>query len=127
VIREAFTELRAARRKGRFDYHGKVIVVTGGAGGIGSAFARRAADKGATLVVVDLDEIRATSLLTELPVAEPEHLAIRADLTDQEQIAAVMGLSVHTARKYGDDLYKRLGVGSREELMVKFLPRSPSH
>jgi DNA-directed RNA polymerase specialized sigma24 family protein len=38
-----------------------------------------------------------------------------------KQIAAAMGLSVHTARKYGDDLYKRLQVGSREELMVRYV------
>ena len=90
MIREALRELTFARRKGSFDYRDKIIVVTGGAGGIGSAFARRAAYRGATLVVVDLDEVRAKALLNELPPADPEHLAVRADLTDREQIAAVM-------------------------------------
>ncbi len=113
MIRQAFKELRASRRKGRFDYHDKVIVVTGGAGGIGSAFARRAANRGATLVVVDLDEIRAKSLVKELPLAEPEHLAIRADLTDQEQIAAVLArVETHCGRI--DVLVNNTGMTSTE-------------
>ena len=90
MIREALAEIRAARRKSSFDYTDKIIVVTGGAGGIGSAFARRAASWGATLVIVDLDEIRAKALVSDLPSATPGHLSIRADLTDQQQIEAVM-------------------------------------
>lgn len=45
-------------------------------------------------------------------------------LTDRsaKQIAMVMGLSVHTTRQYTDQLYKRLGVDSREQLMVRFGP-----
>ncbi len=65
-------------------------MVTGGAGGIGSAFARRAASWGATLVIVDLDEVRAKALVGDLPSANAGHLSIRADLTDQQQIEAVM-------------------------------------
>ena len=84
MIREALAEIRRARRRTRFDYAGKVIVVTGGAGGIGSAFARRAATAGATLVIVDLDEARATALVDDLPPGgTPGHLSIRADLTDR--------------------------------------------
>ena len=44
-------------------------------------------------------------------------------LTDRgvKQIAAAMGLTVNTARQYCDQLYKRLGVDSREQLMIRFL------
>lgn len=44
-------------------------------------------------------------------------------LTDRsvKQIAAAMGLTVNTARQYCDQLYKRVGVDSREQLMVRFL------
>jgi DNA-binding CsgD family transcriptional regulator len=36
-------------------------------------------------------------------------------------IAAAMGLTVNTARQYCDQLYKRVGVDSREQLMLRFL------
>jgi len=113
MIREAFAELRAGRRRDRFDYRDKVIVVTGGAGGIGSAFARRAANLGSTLVIVDLDEIRAKTLVNELAGAEPAHLAIRADLTDQEQIAAALArVEAHCGRI--DVLVNNTGMTSTE-------------
>jgi len=113
MIREALREITFARRKGKFDYRDKIIVVTGGAGGIGSAFARRAANLGATLVVVDLDEVRAKALVNELPPASIEHLAVRADLTDQEQIAAVMAqVEQHCGRI--DVLVNNTGMTSTE-------------
>lgn len=80
------------RRKRVFDYANKIIVVTGGAGGIGSAFARRAADNGALLVIVDLDEVRGRALVSELPAADSTvgHLFVSADLTCPAQIAVVL-------------------------------------
>lgn len=44
----------------RFD--GQVVVVTGGASGIGAACVRRFADEGATVVVADIDDERGQSL-----------------------------------------------------------------
>jgi len=90
VIREVLQEIRTARGRKAFDYAGKVIVVTGGAGGIGSEFARQAARRGASLVIVDLDDARAKALVDDLPAAVPAHLPICADLTDPVQIQAMM-------------------------------------
>jgi NAD(P)-dependent dehydrogenase (short-subunit alcohol dehydrogenase family) len=62
-----------------FIFEDKVVVVTGGAGGIGSAVSRTAAERGAVVVVVDLDGDRARSLAGSLP--HRKHLGIGADLT----------------------------------------------
>ena len=120
MIREALAEFRAARRKGSFDYTDKIIVVTGGAGGIGSAFARRGASRGATLVIVDLDETRAEALLRDFPVAEPAHLSIRADLTDRQQIASVMSRVMQQCGRI-DVLVNNTGMTSTERFAERSL------
>ncbi len=66
------------------------MVVTGGAGGIGSALARTLAERGASLVVVDLDLARRR---TSRPPCHPTgrgHLAVGGDLTDPDAIAAAV-------------------------------------
>jgi NAD(P)-dependent dehydrogenase (short-subunit alcohol dehydrogenase family) len=59
---------------------GKVAVVTGGAGGIGSATARRLSEAGAHVVIVDVDGPRAADVAASLP---GEALAVEADVADE--------------------------------------------
>jgi NAD(P)-dependent dehydrogenase (short-subunit alcohol dehydrogenase family) len=92
MITEAVRELARLLRRTRYDFRGKVMVVTGGAGGIGRAFCRVAAARGASVVVVDLAQARAQELAGRLvePAGGPPHLAIGADLTDVAQIEAML-------------------------------------
>ncbi|GAA2643744.1 SDR family NAD(P)-dependent oxidoreductase [Paractinoplanes durhamensis] len=62
---------------------GKVAVVTGAAGGIGAATARRLADEGAHVVAVDLDAGRVEDLVKTLAT---EGLAVRADVSAEAGI-----------------------------------------
>ena len=64
----------------RFDFHDEVVVVTGGAGDIGAAFATVAADRGADVVIVDIDARRAAR--TAEALSRPG-TAIAGDLTDR--------------------------------------------
>jgi 3-oxoacyl-[acyl-carrier protein] reductase len=48
-----------------FDFTGGVVIVTGGASGIGAALARAAAEAGATVVVADVDETAGQALAAE--------------------------------------------------------------
>jgi NAD(P)-dependent dehydrogenase (short-subunit alcohol dehydrogenase family) len=92
VIAESARELARLVRRTRYDFRGKVIVVTGGAGGIGRAFCRVAAARGASLIVVDVAAQRARDLAARLveSAGGPGHLAIGADLTDVAQIEAML-------------------------------------
>ncbi|MGS2615321.1 SDR family oxidoreductase [Micromonospora sp. LZ34] len=74
----------------------RIAVITGGAGGIGSALARRFAAEGAAAVVVaDLDADAADAVAAGIgPVAHPAAL----DVTDEEQVRALV---VDTERRYG--------------------------
>jgi NAD(P)-dependent dehydrogenase (short-subunit alcohol dehydrogenase family) len=68
---------------GRLD--GKVVLVTGAAGGIGAATARVHAREGARLALVDLDEGRVRALADEIGDGT---LAIAADVADAAAVAA---------------------------------------
>ena len=48
-----------------FDFSGGVVIITGGASGIGAALARRAADAGATVVVADIADEAGKALAAE--------------------------------------------------------------
>ncbi|WP_108718752.1 SDR family oxidoreductase [Miniimonas sp. S16] len=72
-----------------FDHRGRVIVVTGGAGGIARAFAPRAAERGAVLVLVDVRGEAAQDAAEALPGVG--HRGYGCDLTDEAQVRALIG------------------------------------
>src|SRR5215475_2451059 len=69
---------------GRFD--GKVLVVTGGGGGIGRAVAERFASEGARVALVDVDEAGLQESAKTVERAGGEALAIRADVTRGDEV-----------------------------------------
>lgn len=70
---------------------GKVAVVTGAAGGIGAATARRLAEEGAHVVAVDLDEDRLRELTGTLPT---ESAWVRADVSAEDDVAGYLRAAV---------------------------------
>lgn len=61
----------------------KVVIVTGGARGIGAAIARRFADEGAKVVIVDLDRAAAEETTRLLG---PDALGLGCDVGDETQV-----------------------------------------
>ncbi|MEX3928512.1 SDR family NAD(P)-dependent oxidoreductase [Paraburkholderia sp. BR10936] len=72
--------------KASFDASGDVIVITGGANGIGAALARACAGAGAAVIVCDVDEHAAAALLA----AEPRLQFVRLDVSDRDAVMAAM-------------------------------------
>jgi NAD(P)-dependent dehydrogenase (short-subunit alcohol dehydrogenase family) len=68
-----------------YDYKNKVILITGGAGGIGSHLARDFSSLGARMVLLDISQKRLDSVISEL--SGSDHLGIALDLTDRSAIA----------------------------------------
>jgi NAD(P)-dependent dehydrogenase (short-subunit alcohol dehydrogenase family) len=84
---------------------GKVCVITGAAGGIGSATVRRFQEEGASVVGVDLtDDV-------------PGELAIACDVTDED---AVRGLYAQVRDRYGriDVLFNNVGISPIDDASV---------
>src|SRR5512147_362514 len=77
----------------RIRLDGKVAVVTGAAGVIGTATMRLLAERGARLVAVDRRERDLEAAIKDLP-ASAQALAVAADVTDEDEVAAYVRTTV---------------------------------
>jgi len=98
-----------------FDFEDKVVVVTGGAGDIGKAFCARASERGAHVVVVDVDELRAVRVAEGLP---RPGTPIAGDLTRR---SVVDDLVTALGERFGriDVLVNNVGMTSSERFDVR--------
>ncbi|SEI81685.1 SDR family NAD(P)-dependent oxidoreductase [Demequina mangrovi] len=98
-------------RRARLDLTGRIVVVTGGAGGIGRAFSALATERGARIVVVDARDEAAATAVAALPDGASRHHAEVADLTDRSEVEAVLD---RIAYRYGriDVLVNNAGMTS---------------
>ncbi|MFJ8631906.1 SDR family NAD(P)-dependent oxidoreductase [Streptomyces sp. NPDC093568] len=94
-----------------YDFRDKVILVTGGAGGIGSALCHRFAAGGARLVVVDIDEARARRTASELPGSG--HVGLGCDLLDRAGVERMLDGVAATHGRI-DVLVNNVGMTSSE-------------
>ena len=109
---------RRARRRRRTElplnlrrFEGDVAMVTGAANGIGAAIARRLADEGARIAIIDLEEAALTRTFADLPAAS---CLIRAgDCTDD---AVLRRFVAETEERLGpiDALVNNVGQSARE-------------
>jgi NAD(P)-dependent dehydrogenase (short-subunit alcohol dehydrogenase family) len=65
---------------------GRVVLLTGATGGIGTATARRLADDGALVVVTDVDDSRCQELAAQLDGA----VGLALDVSDEDAWAAAV-------------------------------------
>lgn len=79
-----------------YDYTGKVAFVTGGSAGMGAATVRAFAEAGAAVAIVDLDGDAAEQLATELNGRGVRAIGIACDVSDEEQVARAVTLTVKT-------------------------------
>ena len=69
----------------------KVVVITGGGGALGSAFARGFADAGAALAILDFNLDKAKAAVARFPAEKVKAVAVAADVSKDDEVARAMG------------------------------------
>jgi 2-hydroxycyclohexanecarboxyl-CoA dehydrogenase len=72
------------------EFNDKVVIVTGGGGGIGGATCRRFAGAGAKVAVLDLNEASARATVDKIGAAGGIAQAFQCDITNRDQVAAAV-------------------------------------
>ena len=77
---------------------GKVAIITGGAGGIGSGMAKAMVKEGAIVTIVDLNEETGKAMEKELQQYSPESMFMQVNLMDRNKLGNIVETVV---KKYG--------------------------
>jgi NAD(P)-dependent dehydrogenase (short-subunit alcohol dehydrogenase family) len=75
---------------------GRIVLVAGGAGGIGTATSVRLGEEGARVLVADLDEAGAEAAAARINAAGGTARSTRIDLRDEASVIAAVALTVET-------------------------------
>jgi 3-oxoacyl-[acyl-carrier protein] reductase len=99
------------------NFEGKVALVTGGAAGIGEMISRQLAEHGATVIIYDMDEVKANDLCRELSAAGKKCEAYKVDVSSFE---TTQSLAKELKAKHGkiDILVNNAGI-TKDQLLLR--------
>jgi NAD(P)-dependent dehydrogenase (short-subunit alcohol dehydrogenase family) len=97
----------------------KCIVVTGGAGGIGSDICRGLGTDGLNVVVADYAKDAAEKVASEIREGKGDSIAVQVDVSNPESVAGMMSQAI---AKYGQVDYVFCGAGVMDRIAVVDMP-----
>ena len=97
-----------------FDVSNKVVLITGGAGAIGSSIARGYANLGAKLIFTDFNLLDAQNIAHEIKIPEPNIIVEHLDVRDQTQVQKVVKKSISHFKRI-DIIFNNAGINPRIE------------
>ncbi len=74
----------------------RVVMITGGAQGLGEGIARRLAEDGASVVIADMNGALATTVADSLKSAGHQAIAVTVDVAERAQVQAAIAKTVET-------------------------------
>ena len=77
-----------------YDFNGKVALVTGAGSGMGLATAIAFAESGAAVTLADINQTAVENAKDELTAAGHQALAVRCDVSDEDEVAAMVSATV---------------------------------
>jgi NAD(P)-dependent dehydrogenase (short-subunit alcohol dehydrogenase family) len=78
------------RKRMRMDFHGKVVVITGGSRGLGLTLARRFAEEGARLAVLAQDAGELKNVELEMLDRDAEAMTVLCDVRDPSEVESAL-------------------------------------
>ena len=91
------------------EFNNQVVVITGGANGIGRATALQAGREGAKVIVVDINEVQGRAVADELQTLTGEGEFMPVDLTNIENIRSLIA-TIHKKYQHIDVLINCAGI-----------------
>ena len=106
------------RRESPFDLIGKIALVTGGAQGIGQAIGRAFVDRGAVVMVSDIDEASAARTAAELAQREPRCRSVALDVATEASVASGVRSTIEQFGRV-DILVNNAGIGTYDRVTIE--------
>lgn len=90
-------------------FEGKVVIITGAAGGIGQVTAKKLAEQGAKLALVDLKLDAVQQVIAELGLNDSNAIALQANVAKEEEVKAYVDATIE---KFGriDGFFNNAGI-----------------
>lgn len=72
---------------GGYNFKRKVVVITGGAGGIGRSLALKLSSMGARIVILDSDEVQMSAVVNKIEQGSAVATGLTCDVSDEQQVS----------------------------------------